>query len=36
MIDELYDLIGGKQTVWDATESFYRRVLEDDTLRPPF
>jgi hemoglobin len=36
MIDELYDLIGGKQTVWDATDSFYRRVLEDDTLRPFF
>jgi hemoglobin len=36
MIDELYDLIGGKQTVWDATESFYRRVFEDDTLRPFF
>ena len=36
MIDELYDLIGGKQTVWAATESFYRRVFEDDTLRPFF
>lgn len=32
MIDELYDFIGGKQTVWAATESFYKRVLADDTL----
>jgi len=36
VIDELYDLIGGKRTVWVATESFYRRVLADDTLRPFF
>ena len=36
MIDELYNLIGGKQTVWAATESFYRRVLADDTLSPFF
>ena len=36
MIDDLYDLIGGKQTVWAATESFYRRVFADDTLRPFF
>ena len=36
MIDELYDLIGGRQTVWAATESFYKRVYEDDTLRPFF
>jgi len=36
VIDELYDLIGGRQTVWDATESFYRRVFADDTLRPFF
>lgn len=36
MIDELYDLIGGRQTVWAATESFYGRVLEDETLRPFF
>ncbi len=36
MIDELYDLIGGNRTVWAATESFYRRVLADDTLRPFF
>ncbi len=36
MIDDLYDLIGGRQTVWTATESFYTRVLADDTLRPFF
>src|ERR1700726_631198 len=36
VIDELYDLIGGKRTVWAATESFYGRVLADDTLRPFF
>jgi hemoglobin len=36
VIDELYDLIGGKRTVWAATASFYRRVLADDTLRPFF
>ena len=29
MIDDLYDLIGGRQTIWAATESFYRRVLAD-------
>jgi hemoglobin len=36
MIDDLYDIIGGKRTVWAATDSFYRRVLEDQTLRPFF
>ena len=36
MIDELYDLIGGRQTVWAATESFYKRVYADDALRPFF
>jgi truncated hemoglobin YjbI len=34
MIDDLYDLIGGKQTVGAATEAFYRRVYADDTLSP--
>ena len=33
MIDDLYDTIGGRETIWAATESFYRRVLEDETLR---
>ena len=32
MIDDLYDLIGGQKTVWAATESFYRRVLADESL----
>jgi hemoglobin len=27
MIDDLYDLIGGRQTIWAATESIYRRGL---------
>ena len=36
MIDYLYDLIGGRQTVWAATEAFYKRVFADDTLRPFF
>jgi hemoglobin len=36
VIDDLYDLIGGRQTIWAATESFYRRVLADDTLSPFF
>ena len=29
MIDDLYDLIGGRQMVWAATEAFYRRVFAD-------
>ena len=36
MIDELFDLIGGKRIVSAATEEFYRRVLADETLRPFF
>ena len=36
MIDDLYDLIGGSQTVQAATEVFYRRVFTDDTLSPFF
>lgn len=36
MIDALYDLIGGKKTIWAATDAFYRRVLADDTIRPFF
>jgi len=36
LIDQLYELIGGKRTVWAATEAFYRRVLADDTLSPFF
>ena len=33
MIDDLYDLIGGRRTIWAATESFYDKVLEDDSIR---
>src|ERR1700741_4824576 len=36
MIDDLYDLIGGRQTVWGATEAFYRKVFADDLLSPFF
>jgi truncated hemoglobin YjbI len=36
MIDDLYETIGGRQTINAAIESFYRRVLEDETLRPFF
>jgi hemoglobin len=32
MIDDLYDLIGGRQTIWAATECFYRRVLADSRI----
>ena|ERR1700730_44340 len=32
MIEDLYDLIGGRQTIWAATESFYRRVLADESV----
>jgi truncated hemoglobin YjbI len=33
MIDDLYEAIGGKHTIWAATDAFYRRVLEDRSLR---
>jgi hemoglobin len=33
VIDQLYETIGGRRTVQAAIESFYRRVLEDETLR---
>jgi hemoglobin len=33
VIDELYDLIGGRPTIQAATESFYKRVNSDVTLR---
>jgi hemoglobin len=36
MIDALYDLVGGKRTIWAATDAFYRRVLADDAIRPFF
>jgi hemoglobin len=33
MIDNLYDLVGGNRTISAATERFYQRILEDDSLR---
>ena len=33
MIDKLYDLIGGRHTIAAATERFYQKLLEDDSLR---
>jgi hemoglobin len=33
MLDDLYELIGGSRTIGAATESFYRRVQADETLR---
>jgi hemoglobin len=36
MIDKLYETIGGNRTIWAATELFYRRVLNDEHLRPFF
>jgi hemoglobin len=32
MIDDLYELIGGRLTIRAATESFYRKVKADETL----
>jgi hemoglobin len=32
MIDDLYDLVGGRHTIWAATELFYEKVLADDRL----
>ena len=36
MIENLYELIGGQETIKAATERFYERVLEDESLRPFF
>ncbi len=36
MIDELYETIGGNRIIWAATEIFYRRVLQDERLKPFF
>ena len=33
MIDDLYELIGGRLTIRAATESFYLKVKADETLR---
>ena len=36
MVDTLFEMIGGRQTIQAAVRSFYDRVLADDTLRPFF
>jgi hemoglobin len=36
MIEDLFDLIGGRNTINAATELFYDKVLQDDNLRPFF
>ncbi len=36
MIDKLYELVGGRHTISAATERFYSKVLEDDSLSPFF
>jgi len=33
MIDELYETIGGRDTVTEAIRLFYSRVLQDESLR---
>lgn len=33
VLDDLYDTIGGSDTIEAAIGSFYRRVLEDENLR---
>lgn len=33
MIDNLYELVGGRQTIHAAIKSFYQRVLADPSLR---
>jgi hemoglobin len=33
MIEDLLELIGGRSTIKAATEVFYNKVLEDDSLR---
>ena len=36
MIENLYELVGGHQTIKAATERFYQKVVEDDNLRQFF
>ncbi len=36
MVEDLYELIGGRSTIETATELFYDKVLQDDSLRPFF
>jgi truncated hemoglobin YjbI len=36
MVEDLFDLIGGRSTIEAATELFYDKVLQDDRLRQFF
>ena len=36
MVEDILDLIGGRRTIKAATELFYDKVLQDDTLRQFF
>lgn len=36
MVEDLYELIGGCSTIEAATELFYNKVLQDDSLRQFF
>jgi hemoglobin len=36
MIENLYELVGGQETIKAATERFYQKVLEDESLRQFF
>lgn len=33
MIEDLYELIGGRGTIESATERFYEKILQDEDLR---
>lgn len=33
MIEDLYELIGGRSTIEAATERFYDKIMQDETLR---
>ncbi len=33
MIEDLYNLIGGRRTIEAATTLFYAKILQDDSLR---
>ena len=36
MIEDLYDLIGGRSTIEAATERFYNKIMQDESLRDFF
>ena len=36
MIENLYELVGGQETIKAATERFYERVMKDEKLRQLF